>query len=240
MRHRTARACFVDRWSRHRFERIGTLFAVPPAVIFHAKSDELSSLTSLMCELALKPVLELFDQRLNAGDLTEERLMACLDIRHMKVHGLMWRLAEEARHPGFASEMLVESIAAQLAVELFRHETAMRERVVHGGLAPWQLRVIDERLREVGPAPTLTNLAALCHLSIRQLSRGFRATRGVSIGAYVANSQMQHAAVLLTTEGSVSSIAITLGFASTSNFCAAFQRATGVTPGQFRKTMVRC
>lgn len=135
--------------------------------------------------------------------------------------------------------MLVESIAAQMTVELFRHGSAITERQLHGGLASWQLRLIDERLKEVREAPTLPALAALCRISVRQLTRGFRASRGCSIGANVAGSQIEHAKSLLATDESVTSIADTLGFSSSSNFCFAFRRATGITPGQFRKTLLR-
>src|SRR5689334_14731646 len=39
-RHRTARACFRDLWSLHRYERIGALFLVPPGMDVLARSDE--------------------------------------------------------------------------------------------------------------------------------------------------------------------------------------------------------
>ncbi|HTV98271.1 MAG TPA: helix-turn-helix transcriptional regulator [Steroidobacteraceae bacterium] len=230
-RHRSARACFCDQWNRHRFERIGALFLVPPALDMLARSDEDYSLASIVCELNREPVLELFD---SLPELTEQHLLASLDIRDAKLRVLLLRLAEEARHPGFASELLVESIAMQMAVELFRLGTTITERQLPGGLAPWQLRLIEERLREVCEAPTLTALAAQCHLSVRQLSRGFRASRGCSIGAYVAASQMEHAKSLLATDAPVAAIASTLGFSSSSNFCFSFRRAMGMTPGQFR------
>jgi len=116
---------------------------------------------------------------------------------------------------------------------------AITERPVHGGLAAWQLRLIDERLQEVREAPTLVVLAALCRISVRQLTRAFRESRVCSIGTFVANSQMGHAKRLLAADESVTSIAHTLGFSSNSNFCFAFRRATGMTPGQFRRTLLR-
>jgi hypothetical protein len=54
-------------------------------------------------------------------------------------------------------------------------------------LAPWRMRLIEERLKEPCEAPTPVELAALCNLSGRQLTRGFRAScRGCSIGDHVA------------------------------------------------------
>jgi AraC family transcriptional regulator len=103
-------------------------------------------------------------------------------------------------------------------------------------LAPWRLRIIDERLEALRVAPTLAELAGLCSLSVRQLTRGFRASRGCSIGEYVAQSQIDHAKRLLASEESVKTIAYSMGFASPSSFSYAFRRATGLTPRQFRQS----
>jgi len=235
-RHRSARACFRDHWGPHRFERIGDLFIIPPTAELLARSDEDRSLTSIICQLNAGVVLELFER---LPELTDQHLMASLDIRHARIRGLLLRLAEETRQPGFASEMLVDLLARQVAIELVRHGSAIPEHKVHGGLAAWQLRLIDERLEEVREAPTLAVLAALCRISVRQLTRGFRESRRCSIGEYVANSQMGHAKRLLAADESVTSIAYALGFSSNSNFCFAFRRATGLTPGQFRRKLLR-
>jgi AraC family transcriptional regulator len=130
--------------------------------------------------------------------------------------------------------MLVELMAAQIAIELGRHWAALEEQPPSGGLASWRLRLIDERLQEVRAAPTLAELAELCHLSIRQLARGFRASRGYSIGDHVAQCRIEHAKRLLATDQSVKTIAYSLGFASPSSFSFAFRSATGQTPSEFR------
>lgn len=234
-RHRSSRACFRDHWSASRFERIGPLFLVPPAHDMLVRSDEQHSIESILCELNAEPTLELFDRLPQA---TEQHLLASLDIRDTRLRGLLLRLAEEARYPGFASEILVESIATQMSVELFRHGNSISERHLHGGLARWQLRRVDERLREVRETPTLTELAALCGISVRHLTRIFHKSKGISIGSYVAESQMEHARTLLAAGQSVASVASTLGFSSSSGFCSAFRRVMGITPGRFQ-TMPR-
>lgn len=234
-RHPSARACFCEHWAANRFERIGDLFVLPPDQTLRAKSDDANSLTSIVCELELEPMLELFDHHPPA--VTEQHLLASLDVRHAKVQSLLLQLAEEAKQPGFASQLLTESIATQIEIELFRHGTTISAPHLRGGLTPKQLRLIDERLMQVGAAPSLAELAALCHISVRQLTRSFRESRGLTLGAYVTDSQMQHAKRLLGTDQSVAHIASTLGFSSCSNFCVAFRRALGTTPGQFRQIL---
>ena len=235
-RPRNARACYRNRWNPHRFERIGKVFLVPPGETMQARSDGNSSQMSILCHLRPEAMRAWFD-----GDLqwTDRGLEASLDIQDANVRGLLLRLAQETRYPGFASATLVELIAAQLAIELGRYCSRVNETPVSGGLAPWRLRMIDECLREVQAAPTLTELAELCKLSVRQLTRGFRASRGCSIGDYVANNRIDHAKNLLASDQSVKSIAYSLGFSSPSSFCFAFRRATGVTPREFRQRAPR-
>jgi AraC family transcriptional regulator len=149
------------------------------------------------------------------------------------------RLAEETRHGGTGSIELAAMIAGQLAIELARYCEAIAEGPISGGLASWRLRLIDERLHQTGPTPTLGDLAALCSLSIRQLTRGFRSSRGCTIGDHIAQTRIEMAKRLLASEDSIKSIAFALGFASPSSFSYAFGRATGITPLRFRQRHLR-
>lgn len=226
-----ARACYRDRWGPHRFERIGDLYVLPPGETLQVRSDR-SRQSSILCHLRPEPIRAWFD-----GDLrwAPVRLETSLDVRSANIRNLMLRLAEETRQPGFASQVLLELIAVQLAIKLGRYSAGNAGVPVAGGLSPWRLRVIDERLREARKAPTLAELAGLCRLSVRQLTRGFRASRGCSIGDYVAASQVDHAKRLLATDQSIKAIAYSLGFCSPSKFALAFRRATGESPREFRQ-----
>ena len=234
-RPRNTRACYHNHWNPHRFERLGTVFAVPPGETLITVGEGGPSQASVLCHLVPDSISAWFDGALR---WTNQHREAGLDIRHDAIQGLMRRLAQELRSPGLASEILVELVTAQLAIELRRFCTTIEESRSCGGLAPWRLRLIDERLQEVRAAPTLTELAQLCQLSVRQLTRCFRTSRGCSIGDYVANSRLEHAKRLLATDQSIKAIAHSLGF-SPSSFCCIFQRATGESPGQFRLRLLR-
>jgi AraC family transcriptional regulator len=134
---------------------------------------------------------------------------------------------------------MTELIAGQIALELARHCAATDEAPGAGGLPSWRLRLIDERLAEVREAPTLTELAGLCNMSVRQLTRGFRASRGCSIGDYVSQSRVDTAKRLLASDRSIKSIARSMGFGSASSFSYAFRRGAGVNPRQFRTEVLR-
>lgn len=234
-RPRNARACYRDHWAADHFEPIGDVFMVPPGETMQAKSDGGRPQASILCHLRPEPIRAWF-----GGDLhwTDRRLKASLDIDDANIRGLLLRLAEETRHPGLASEALVELIVAQMAIELGRYCAAVTEGPTMGGLAPWRLRRIDERLREAEEMATLAELAELCRLSVRQLTRGFRISRGCSIGDYMARIRLDNAKRLLAAEKSVKAIAYSLGFASPSSFSYAFRRAVGETPRQYRQRVL--
>lgn len=235
-RPQNARACYRDHWHPRRFERIGKLMLLPPHETVQARSDGGPSQSSVLCHLNPDPIREWFN-----GDLewTHRRLESTLDISDAHIRLLLLRLAEELRHPGFAGPTLVELVVAQLAIELGRYCTRIRGEAPSGGLAAWRLRRVEERLQVIGAAPTLTELADLCGLSVRQLTRGFRSSRQCSIGEYIANRRIDHARRLLAGADSVKAIAYTLGFASPSSFCFAFRRATGHSPNDYRLRVQR-
>lgn len=235
-RPRNARASYPDRWNPHRFERLGSVFLAPPGEPMRVRSDDVCRQSSIICQLNPEPMRAWLDDDL---EWTDPGLAASLDIGDATIRGLLLRLAAEARHPGFASEMLVGLIAAQMAIELGRYCKTFNANNATGGLAPWRLRLIEERLQEVRESPTLIELAELCQLSVRQLARGFRVSRNCSIGDYVASNRVEHARRLLATGQSIKSIAYSLGFSTPSSFCFAFRRATGQTPRGFRNSTAR-
>ncbi len=119
-------------------------FIAPPDLDLQIESDESTSLTSITCHLKRESIIELFDV---LPEPTENLLLAALDVQDTRIQSLLLRLAEEARQPGFASQILVDSITTQLTVELMRRGTVVLDAQPHGGLAPWQLRPLHRRLR---------------------------------------------------------------------------------------------
>lgn len=229
-----ARARYRDHWGPQRFEKLGKLFLLPAGEALQARSDSGGSQTSILCHLKAGAMEQWFDGELR---WTDRRLEASLDITAASVKSLLLRLVEELQHPGFAGDALVELIAAQLTIELSRYCAGVAEGPPVGGLAPWRLKLVEERVREVREAPSLDELAELCRISVRQLTRGFRESRGYSIGEFVAECRVDHARQLLAGDQSIKAIAYTLGFASPSSFCYAFRRREGETPGQYRQRL---
>lgn len=221
-----------ERWKSNRFERPGRIFVVPPGESLAVWNDlgRESVIVAYLFTDAMAQIDEAITQR---GDPLDKSIaIASPSIEH-----LMLRLRSEVRDPGFASEIMVEGIALQLGVELQRHYGTAPQAVT-GGLSPVRLRRIEDRLEQSLEPPSLIELAQLCDLSVRQLSRGFRESRGQSIGQYVARHRIERAKDALVRDPSIKSIASRLGFSSTAAFSAAFRKATGVAPSQFRRACV--
>lgn len=231
----TARACFPEFWGPHRFERLGDVFLLPAGHRVHARSD-CREQVSIACRYEPAALANWLGEE---PQWTEDRLRGGLDVASADVRALLARIGEELRHPGFASGTLLELMAGQAAVLLFRHLQALEERHPLGGLSARRLRLIDERLAQDGAPPSLEELAQLCQLSVRQLTRAFRSSRGRSLGSVIAERRMAEARRLLASGLQVKAVAYATGFTAPSNFAAAFLRMTGETPRQYRERASR-
>lgn len=225
------RGCFPDHWGPRRFEPMGPVFLLPAEQTFHALS-QCRQQSSVICDLDPHAIDQWFEGELR---WTDRRLRAGLDIVSHRIRGLLVAMADELRSPGFASRTLVELMAAQAAIELSRHLMGIEERRPAGGLSARQLRLIDERVANPEAPPSLSELAGLCGISVRHLTRAFRISRGRSIGHYLEESRVERSKRLLRSGHSVKAVASSVGFTAASNFAAAFRRATGESPREFQQ-----
>jgi AraC family transcriptional regulator len=168
---------------------------------------------------------------------------ACRNIRAPQLNSALLRLAQETLTPSFASDLLVDSISNVVTVDLARY---LRSEVgealkAKGGLAPWQMRRIEEYVEE-SPDTSLSIglLAGLCGISSGHLMRAFKQTTGETVHAYVERVRLGKAQRLLCeTDLPLKVIAAELGFSTPSSFSFAFRRATGGTPASFREQLHR-
>ena len=180
------------------------------------------------------------DDRTGEGmRLPVAHLPPALDLREPSLARTMHRLAHEIVTPGFAAPALVEALIATLLVDFTRSQRTQppRQARARGGLAPWQIRRIEEAVRETdGPPPSVSALARLVDISPRHLLRAFRTSMGSSVLSHIAQIRLDRACALLSARATpIKQVAGLCGFASTSAFSAAFRRKTGMTPRDFRR-----
>jgi AraC family transcriptional regulator len=188
------RGCYRAQWGQHRFERLGDIVFVPAGHALHLRGDDAGWQSSISCTLHGDEIESWLGTPI---DWTDQRLHMGLDLASLTVRHLLRRLATEVHAPGLGSRLLCEFLAGQLIVELGRHYDAIGDLPVTGGLAAWRLRLIDDRLHDASDPPGLVELAELCRVSVRQLTRGFRTSRGCSIGDYMLHHRIETAKRLL-------------------------------------------
>jgi AraC family transcriptional regulator len=228
-RSRAARGCFPGHWNMSQFKPVGEMFFFPAGQVVHAKSD-CQRQYSVVCGFRPDAAEVWFQGRLQ---WTDARLQASLNITSPSMRGLLYRLGEELRNPGFAGSAMIEMLAGQIGIELARYLIGIEELPCTGGLSPRHLRLIDERLAQNGAPAALAELAGLCGLSVRHLTRAFRTSRRRSIGNYIAECRIQRVKHLLASGMSVKWIAYTMGFSSPAALSTAFRRATGERPRDY-------
>ena len=106
-----------------------------------------------------------------------------------------------------------------------------------GGLAPWQVRLVDVHIEtHLNTEITVQELASLVRLSISHFGRAFKATFGRPPHAHIVGERMVRAqSLMLRTDQSLAQIAMAVGMADQSHLSRQFRRFTGQSPLAWRR-----
>ncbi len=86
---------------------------------------------------------------------------------------------------------------------------------------------------------TLEELSSMFSIGLTAMKQCFKAVYGVSIYSYMRTYRMNAAAVLLRREGcSIGQVAALVGYENPSKFSSAFKDVIGITPSEYRKSVV--
>jgi AraC family transcriptional regulator len=114
--------------------------------------------------------------------------------------------------------------------------------VLRGGLAPWQAqRVIKHIDAAVGTKIRITDLAAITRLSASYFARAFKRSFGESPYCYILRRRLERAQeIMLTTDESLSQIALACGFSDQAHMTKLFRQIIGRSPGAWRRNLRGC
>jgi AraC family transcriptional regulator len=227
-----ARGYFEEAFNDHR--HLGKIFFLPAGHRYRGEGGQ-GRQQSLSLFLRTHPGDE---EELMFGAPIVPVLPHCLNLESDALRTLLGRIGQEVTQPGFAAALQLEGLSITLLAEAARFLHGLRLRNMRkGGLSPQRLRMIEERIRAGDRSTSIAELAALCHLSPRQLVRAFRAETGETIGAFVQRMTMERAKTLLAgSDKPIGTIATELGFTSSAAFSTAFRRASGQYPRDYRTT----
>jgi AraC family transcriptional regulator len=104
-------------------------------------------------------------------------------------------------------------------------------------LLAWQARKVRDHIdRHIGGPILVADLCALVQRSEAHFSRSFKCTFGESPHSFVVRRRLELAAqYMLTTNASLSDIALACGFADQAHLCKQFRQGTGHTPAAWRR-----
>jgi AraC family transcriptional regulator len=145
------------------------------------------------------------------------------------------RLDFESRNPDSVSLLAIEAHVYELIVSLTRH-TSMRK----GGEPQWLGRVREYLHSRFTQTIGLSDVAAIAGVHPSHLAKAFRRACGVTIGAYIRQLRVEHAATLLKQRQlSLLEIALVCGFHDQSHFTRVFASVFGVSPGRYASCVGR-
>lgn len=150
-------------------------------------------------------------------------------------------LSQELRAPGDGGNLFVDAVASALSLHLIRlyHRNCNLSAIARDGvrLTPAQrLRVLDFIGAHISHNFKLLELAQVSGLSEFQFLRSFKGTFGASPHQYVLEQRVRLAVEqICQTNLALAEIAFATGFSDQAHMTRAVRKATGLTPGAFRK-----
>src|SRR3984885_4312580 len=111
-------------------------------------------------------------------------------------------------------------------------------QIRRGGFATWQSRRLPGHV-DANPARKIVtkDLAAYLGLSVGHFCRAFKRTFGMPARIWIRHRRIEFAqGLMLTTEASLSEIALSCGMSDQSHFARSFRRIVGESPSSWRQT----
>jgi AraC family transcriptional regulator len=189
------------------------------------------------CDFGKRPVrvlrVQFDDAWLARVEQASTRTVTSTTDQSIETGALIERLQREIYDDSPYSTLATEGLILELIANALR-----AKHTVERGSPAW-LRDVRERIHEsfVQPPP-LADIAAEAGVHPSHLARTFRNHYGCTIGEYARRLRVQDAMTRLrSSEDPLADIAHLTGFADQAHFTRQFRRATGQTPGQFRRAM---
>ncbi|MBW4474623.1 MAG: AraC family transcriptional regulator [Stenomitos rutilans HA7619-LM2] len=155
------------------------------------------------------------------------------------IHSIGLALRTELESNGMEGSLYVNAMTTALMAHLLRHYSTQSQAfpTITSGLPKRKLQqVIDYIYEHLEQDLTLSELAAIVHISPSYFSGLFRQSTGLAPHQYMIQCRIDRAKhLLLKGELSIADVAQSLGFAHQSHLSRHFKRLVGVTPKAFLK-----
>ena len=148
---------------------------------------------------------------------------------------LAFRLYREFKNWQICSEMTAEGITLEMLAFLMQNNKLLeRQR------PKWLLRLENKLRSEFAQNLTTRELAAEANVHPVYMASVFRQFHHQTVGEYIKKLRVKHACQLLSNNRlTIVEIALLCGFSDQSHFTRIFKAAAGITPGEFRKEIIK-
>ena len=166
-----------------------------------------------------------------AGETVDPRAMTQV------VMALLQSSLEQLDSDRDAAAELIAKACALLEATDSRASDPEQAQPVHGGLAAWQIRRISTYIdANLNGRVRVAELAAMARLGPSHFRRAFKKCFGVSPHTYLTQRRIMRAQdLMMTTDASISEIALAAGFSDQAHLTTRFHRSVGTTPHVWRR-----
>ena len=158
---------------------------------------------------------------------------------HAELSRVVLAMKDEMDNPGPMGNLYRTTLAVQLLIRLVRSTCHLTVPPAKGGLPAWRLRRVLEMLEaDLAAAPSISQLASIAGLSPAHFCTAFKQSIGYSPHRYLLIRRVAYAKELMADRRlSLTEVALTCGFGSSSQLATTFRRIDGVTPSAYRRSL---
>jgi AraC family transcriptional regulator len=158
---------------------------------------------------------------------------------HADLCRVVLAMKDEMDKPGPVGNLYRTTLAVQLLIQLVRSTCHLTLPPAKGGLPAWRLRRVIEMLEaDLTASPSISQLASIAGLSPAHFCTAFKQSTGYSPHRYLLIRRVAYAKELMADRRlSLTEVALTCGFGSSSHLATTFLRIDGVTPSAYRRSL---
>lgn len=216
----------------------GDFLLIPPQVLHYTRyrfGDCRRNIVFFREEDVWEPVKQLLPQQ--TSFFSEMRMFQVPEAHREQIAALLLRMVKEEKIGDIRSSLMLQTLLQELFLLCSRICIFPQDMPVHIHTTDRQIvqaaQFISSHYME---SVTMADIAEAAGYSPNYLSRKFREAAGIGVHEYLAFIRLQHAALeLLTTDDSITEIALRCGFSDSNYFKDTFKKRYGVTPRAYRK-----
>lgn len=216
----------------------GDFMLIPPQVLHYTRysfGDCKRNIVFFREDDVWESVKQLLPQQTDF--FSEMRIFQVPEAHREQIAALLLRMIKEEKIGDKRSSLMLQTLLQELFLLCSRACRFPQDMPVHIHTTDQQIVQAAQFISSHYPESiTMADIAQAAGYSPNYLSRKFREAAGIGVHEYLVFIRLQHAALeLITTDDSITEIALRCGFSDSNYFKDAFKKRYGVTPRAYRK-----